>query len=78
MVRSPRRSPGSWQTRFVVDFDALEAAGIADARRRAPLIEYLDGLGFTAEQMVTAERQGRLFGAWPATSCSGRGSPATA
>ncbi|BCI82546.1 adenylate/guanylate cyclase domain-containing protein [Mycobacterium sp. SMC-18] len=62
MVRSPRRSPGSWQTRFVVDFDALEAAGIADARRRAPLIEYLDGLGFTAEQMVTAERQGRLFG----------------
>ncbi|MFL0240730.1 adenylate/guanylate cyclase domain-containing protein [Mycobacterium sp. SMC-17] len=62
MVRSPRRSPGSWQTRFVVDFDALEAAGIADARRRAPLIEYLDGLGFTAEQMVAAERQGRLFG----------------
>jgi len=46
----------------VVDFDALEAAGIADARRRAPLIEYLDGLGFTAEQMVAAERQGRLFG----------------
>jgi class 3 adenylate cyclase len=46
----------------VVDFDALEAAGIADARRRAPLIEYLDSLGFTAEQMVAAERQGRLFG----------------
>ena len=46
----------------MVDFDALEAAGIADARRRAPLIEYLDSLGFTAEQMVAAERQGRLFG----------------
>jgi class 3 adenylate cyclase len=46
----------------VVDFDALEAAGIADARERAALIEYLDGLGFTAEEMVEAERRGRLFG----------------
>lgn len=46
----------------MVDFDALEAAGIADARGRAALIEYLDGLGFTAEQMVDAERRGRLFG----------------
>ncbi|BDY32658.1 MULTISPECIES: adenylate/guanylate cyclase domain-containing protein [Mycolicibacterium] len=46
----------------MVDFDALEAAGIADARRRAPLIEYLAGLGFTAEEMVDAERRGRLFG----------------
>jgi adenylate cyclase len=46
----------------VVDFDALQAAGIADARERAGLIEYLDGLGFTAEEMVDAERQGRLFG----------------
>jgi adenylate cyclase len=46
----------------VVDFDALEAAGIANARERAGLIEYLDGLGFTAEDMVEAERRGRLFG----------------
>ena len=46
----------------MVDFDALAAAGIADARGRAPLIEYLDSLGFTAEQMVDAERRGRLFG----------------
>jgi adenylate cyclase len=46
----------------VVDFEALAAAGIANARERAPLIEYLDGLGFTAEEMVEAERQGRLFG----------------
>ena len=46
----------------VVDFDALEAAGIADARTRAGLIEYLARLGFTADQMVEAERQGRLFG----------------
>jgi len=46
----------------VVDFDALEAAGIANARERAALIEYLHGLGFTAEEMVEAERQGRLFG----------------
>ncbi len=46
----------------MVDFDALEAAGIANAHERAPLIEYLDGLGFTAEEMVEAERRGRLFG----------------
>ena len=46
----------------MVDFDALEAAGIANAQGRAPLIEFLDGLGFTAEEMVEAERRGRLFG----------------
>jgi adenylate cyclase len=46
----------------VVDLDALEAAGITNARERAGLIEYLDGLGFTAEDMVEAERRGRLFG----------------
>lgn len=46
----------------MVDFDALEAAGIANARQRAGLIEYLDGLGFSAEEMVEAERRGRLFG----------------
>ncbi|CDQ45109.1 adenylate/guanylate cyclase domain-containing protein [Mycolicibacterium neoaurum] len=46
----------------MVDFDALIAGGITDARERAPLIEYLDGLGFTAEQMIDAERRGRLFG----------------
>jgi class 3 adenylate cyclase len=46
----------------VVDFDAMEAAGIADARARAGLIEYLAGLGFTADEMVEAERRGRLFG----------------
>ncbi len=46
----------------MVDFDALAAGGVADARDRAPLIEYLDGLGFTAEQMIDAERRGRLFG----------------
>jgi adenylate cyclase len=46
----------------VVDFDALEAAGIANARGRAALIEYLDSLGFTAEDMVAAEKRGRLFG----------------
>ena len=46
----------------MVDFDALEAAGIANARERAALIGYLDSLGFTAEEMVEAERRGRLFG----------------
>ena len=46
----------------MVDLDALEAAGIANARERAGLIEYLADLGFTAEEMVEAERRGRLFG----------------
>jgi len=44
------------------DFEALEAAGIADPRGRADLIKYLDELGFTVEEMVEAERRGRLFG----------------
>lgn len=47
---------------MVVDFDALEAAGIANAREREGLLKYLDELGFTAEEMVEAERTGRLFG----------------
>jgi class 3 adenylate cyclase len=46
----------------VVDLEALEVAGIADARARAGLIDYLTGLGFTADEMVEAERHGRLFG----------------
>lgn len=46
----------------MVDLDAMEAAGIAGARERAALLEYLDSLGFTAEEMVNAERNGRLFG----------------
>ena len=45
-----------------MDFEALEAAGIAHARERAGLIEYLARLGFTADDMVEAERRGRLFG----------------
>jgi class 3 adenylate cyclase len=45
-----------------LDFEALEAAGIANARERAGLIEYLAELGFTADEMVEAERHGRLFG----------------
>ncbi|MEO3759064.1 adenylate/guanylate cyclase domain-containing protein [Mycobacterium sp. B14F4] len=57
----------------MVDLDALQAAGIADARQRAALIEYLDSLGFTAEEMVEAERRGRLFGlAGDALQWSGR------
>jgi class 3 adenylate cyclase len=46
----------------MVDFDALEAAGIDDAHGRARLIEYLDTLGFTAEEMVEANSRGRLVG----------------
>ena len=45
-----------------LDFEAIQAAGIADAQERAGLLEYLAGLGFTTEEMVAAERQGRLFG----------------
>ena len=45
-----------------MDFEALQAAGIANARARAGLIEYLADLGFTATEMVEAERNGRLFG----------------
>jgi class 3 adenylate cyclase len=46
----------------VLDFEALEAAGIANARDRAALLEYLHELGFSADDMVDAERRGRLFG----------------
>ena len=46
----------------MIDLDALEAAGIANARERTGLIEYLDSLGFTTEEMVEAEQRGRLFG----------------
>jgi class 3 adenylate cyclase len=45
-----------------LDFDGLEAAGIADAQARSGLIRYLTGLGFSADEMVDAERRGRLFG----------------
>ncbi len=45
-----------------LDFDAMAAAGIGDPRARAGLIEYLLGLGFTADDMIQAERRGRLFG----------------
>jgi class 3 adenylate cyclase len=45
-----------------LDFAALEAAGIANPRERADLIKYLDGLGFTVEDMAEAEQRGRLFG----------------
>ncbi|HZC52057.1 MAG TPA: adenylate/guanylate cyclase domain-containing protein [Mycobacterium sp.] len=56
-----------------LDFDSLEAAGIANPRERTDLIKYLDGLGFTVDEMVEAERRGRLFGlAGDALSWSGR------
>ncbi|BBX45211.1 adenylyl cyclase [Mycobacterium cookii] len=45
-----------------LDFDAMEAAGIADPRTRSGLLEYLAGLGFSADEMAEAERRGRLFG----------------
>jgi class 3 adenylate cyclase len=45
----------------VVDLDALTAAGIKNAHGRRALLEYLDSLGFSAEDMVAAEQRGRLF-----------------
>ncbi|MDR3655486.1 MAG: adenylate/guanylate cyclase domain-containing protein [Mycobacterium sp.] len=45
-----------------LDFDELQAAGIANPRERADLIEYLAGLGFSVDEMAEAERRGRLFG----------------
>ncbi|ORV88880.1 hypothetical protein AWC11_14330 [Mycobacterium interjectum] len=45
-----------------LDFDELEAAGVANPRERADLIKYLTGLGFTVEDMAEADRAGRLFG----------------
>jgi class 3 adenylate cyclase len=45
-----------------LDFDKLEAAGIANPRERADLIKYLGELGFTVEEMAEAEQRGRLFG----------------
>ncbi|OBG41423.1 adenylate/guanylate cyclase domain-containing protein [Mycobacterium sp. E3198] len=45
-----------------LDFEQLEAAGIANPRERADLIKYLGGLGFTVGDMAEAERRGRLFG----------------
>jgi class 3 adenylate cyclase len=45
----------------VVDLDALQAAGITNAHDRRDLLEYLDSLGFTTEDMVNAEQHGRLF-----------------
>jgi class 3 adenylate cyclase len=45
----------------VVDLDALAAAGIRNAHERRELLEYLDSLGFTTDEMVAAEKHGRLF-----------------
>jgi class 3 adenylate cyclase len=44
------------------DYEALQAAGIANPRERAELIKYLDDLGFTVDELVEAELRGRLFG----------------
>jgi class 3 adenylate cyclase len=56
-----------------LDFEALEGAGVANARERADLIKYLDDLGFTVDEMVEAELRGRLFGlAGDVLSWSGR------
>ena len=56
-----------------LDFEALEAGGVANARERADLIKYLDDLGFTTDEMVEAELRGRLFGlAGDVLSWSGR------
>jgi len=59
------RRRADWHTWPVVDsldFEAMQAAGIADPRARSGLLEYLSGLGFTVDDMAEAERRGRLFG----------------
>jgi class 3 adenylate cyclase len=58
-VSDPLDSADSFDS---LDIEELEAAGVANARERADLIKYLDGLGFTADEVVEAERRGRLFG----------------
>jgi class 3 adenylate cyclase len=45
----------------VIDLDKLAAAGIRDAHARRELLEYLDSLGFSTDELVAAEREGRLF-----------------
>jgi class 3 adenylate cyclase len=44
-----------------MDHELAEAAGIRNAAERASLLDYLDALGFTLEEMVEAEKRGRLF-----------------
>jgi class 3 adenylate cyclase len=57
----------------VIDPDALAAAGVADPCGRRSLLEYLDALGYSAEDMIAAEAQGRLFAlAGDAVISSGR------
>jgi adenylate cyclase len=43
----------------MVDLDAPEAAGLANAQERAALIACLDSLGFSADEIVNAERDER-------------------
>ncbi|MGG7382807.1 adenylate/guanylate cyclase domain-containing protein, partial [Escherichia coli] len=45
----------------MVDIDALSDAGIKNAHERRGLLEYLDSLGFTTDELVAAEQRGRLF-----------------
>jgi class 3 adenylate cyclase len=55
-----------------VDLAKAEAAGIRDAAGRAALLEYLEAQGFSLDDMVDAERNGRLFAlAGDATARSG-------
>jgi len=44
-----------------MDHERAEAAGIRNAAQRADLLDYLESAGFSLEDMVEAEQQGRLF-----------------
>jgi class 3 adenylate cyclase len=44
-----------------VDLDAAQAAGIRDAAGRSNLLDYLESVGFSLEEMLEAEQHGRLF-----------------
>jgi class 3 adenylate cyclase len=43
------------------ELEALTAAGVRDIDERRALLDYLDSLGFSVEEMAEAERRGRLF-----------------
>jgi class 3 adenylate cyclase len=44
-----------------MDHELAEAAGIANAASRSDLLDYLESVGFSLDEMVEAELQGRLF-----------------
>ena len=65
----------TWPGGRFLDFDALEAAGIANARERAGLLEYLDGPRFHRRRDGRGRASAAGSSASPVTSCCGRVRP---